>query len=146
VRVREVMRPAPVTVRPDTSLRATAALMEAHGLRQVAVTDDGGRLVGILTDRDLRRGALLPALARYVPWEERRLLAPRVRDVMTWAVTTIESDADLARAGFLMFERRVGTLPVLEDGRLVGLLAEEDLLEALRKQSGERCPPELYPG
>jgi CBS domain-containing protein len=146
MKVREVMRPVVATVRPDTSLRAAAATMEAHGLRQLAVTDDDGRLVGILTDRDLRHAALLPALARYVPWEERRLRAPRARDVMTWSVTTIEPDADLPRAGFLMFERRLGSLPVTERGRLVGFVTEDDLLKALDISGDEECPPELFLG
>jgi acetoin utilization protein AcuB len=146
MKVRDVMRPIGETVRPDTPLRTAAATMRAAGVEQIAVTDEGGRLVGMLTDRDLRHAELLPGLASYLPWEERRLLAPRVRDVMTWSVVTVDPNTDLARAGLLMFERRVGTLPVVEGQRVVGLLTEADVLRALQQARGETGPPELYLG
>jgi acetoin utilization protein AcuB len=58
----------------------------------------------------------------------------RVRDVMTWAVISAGPEVPLLSAALIMFESRVGSLPVLEGGRLVGLLSEQDLLKALMLQ------------
>jgi CBS domain-containing protein len=55
----------------------------------------------------------------------------RVMDVMTWVVVTTSPEAPLTYAALIMFESRVGSLPVLEEGRLVGLLTEQDVLKAL---------------
>ena len=104
------------------------------------VTDDGGRLVGIVTDRDLRHSAFLPFLANHLAWEERWLRTPRVRDIMTSSVVTIDPDADLVRAGLLMFERRIGSLPVTEHGTLVGIVTDRDVFDAFRRD-GESPDP-----
>ena len=146
MKVREVMRQALVTVRPDAPVRTAAELMKSRQVRHVLVTEEGEQLIGILTDRDLRHAAFLPQLARHLPWDERWLKKPRVRDIMTWGVVTIEPDADLVRAGLLMFERRIGSLPVVDRGRLVGIVTERDLLEAFGADSEDRSPAELYLG
>jgi acetoin utilization protein AcuB len=140
------MRQALLTARPDTGVRDAVELMRTHQVRHLLVTDEHGRLLGILTDRDLRHAAFLPMLARHLAWEERRLRAPRVRDVMTWGAVTIDPDADLVRAGLLMFERRIGSLPVTAEGRLVGLITETDVFEAFRADAGQVLPSELYLG
>lgn len=144
--MREVMRQALVTVRPDAPARIAADLMKSHQVRHLLVTEEGERLIGILTDRDLRHSAFLPMLAPHLAWEERWLKAPRIRDIMTWSVVTIEPDADLVRAGLLMFERRIGSLAVVDGGRLVGIVTERDLLEAFGTTADDRFPAELYLG
>jgi CBS domain-containing protein len=146
MKVREIMRQALVTVRPGVPAREAAELMRSREVRHVLVTDEEGQLVGIVTDRDLRHSALLPFLARHLAWEERRLRAPRVRDVMTCSVVTVDPDADLARAGLLMFERRIGSLPVTEHGTLVGIVTEGDLFDAFRRDGKSSAPAELYLG
>lgn len=145
MKVREVMRQALVTVGADVPARLAAELMRSHRVRHLPVTDEQDRLVGILTDRDLRHSAFLPMLARHLAWEERWLKAPRVRDVMSWEVVTIDPDADLVSAGLLMFKRRIGSLPVVDAGRLVGILTEREVLEAFGADA-ERLPAELYLG
>lgn len=140
------MRHALVTIRPDVPATAAAELMRSREVRHVLVTDEQERLVGIVTDRDLRHSAFLPMLARHLPWEDRRLRAPRVRDVMTWNVVTIDPDADLVRAGLVMFERRIGSLPVTNDRMLVGILTERDVFDAFRTGSEAPDPAELYWG
>lgn len=146
MKVREAMHRALVTVPPDAPIRVAQDLMRDHQVRHLLVTDpEEGRLIGILTDRDLQHSAFLPMLARHLAWEERWLKAPRVRDIMTWKVVTIEPDADLVRAGLLMFERRIGSLPVTDRGRLVGILTERDLLKAFGTDPGS-LPAEVYLG
>jgi acetoin utilization protein AcuB len=146
MKVRDLMRQALVTVSPDDSMRAAAETMRVRQVRHLLVTDGEQRLLGIVTDRDLRHAAFLPLLARHLAWDSRRLGAPRVRDVMTWAVVTIGPDADLDRAASLMFERRVGSLPVTDEGRVVGMLTEREIFEALREEDRASVPPELFLG
>ncbi len=114
--------------------------MRDRKIRHLPVVEEGGRLVGILTDRDVRHAALVPALAEHLTWELRRLKSLRVRDVMTWSVVTTHPEATLAQAGLTMFQRRIGSLPVVEDGRLVGILTETDVLAALT--AGQETDPD----
>jgi acetoin utilization protein AcuB len=138
--VKRVMTENPLTAGPDMPLRQAVNLMRDRKIRHLPVIEEGGRLVGILTDRDVRHAALVPALAEHLTWELRRLKSLRVRDVMTWSVVTTHPDATLAQAGLTMFQRRIGSLPVVEDGRLVGILTETDVLTALT--AGQETDPD----
>ena len=129
--VRDVMTSDPLTVDPDTSVREATRLMKQKGIRHLPVVDRRGRLGGILTDRDITHAAFVPVLSEHLSWDPRRLKAPRVRDVMTWPIVTTDPDATLVQAGFTMFQRRIGSLPVVENGRLIGILTERDVLAAL---------------
>lgn len=138
--VKNVMTENPLTLGPDAPLRDAVNLMRERKIRHLPVVEDGGRLVGMLTDRDVRHAALVPALAQHLPWELRRLKSLRIRDVMTWSVVTTRPEATLAQAGVTMFQRRIGSLPVVDDGRLVGILTETDVLTALTK--GQATDPD----
>lgn len=134
--VRDVMTSDPLTVDPNMSLQEAAGLLKQRGIRHLPVVDSAGHLTGILTDRDITHMAFVPALSEYLPWDSRRLKAPRVRDAMTWSVVTTDPGATLVQAGFTMFQRRIGSLPVVENGRLVGILTDRDVLAALSKAQG----------
>ena len=138
--VKRVMTENPFTAGPDMPLRQAVSLMRDRKIRHLPVVEEGGRLVGILTDRDVRHAALVPALAEHLTWELRRLKSLRVRDVMTWSVVTTQPEATLAQAGLTMFQRRIGSLPVVEDGKLVGILTETDVLKALT--DGQETDPD----
>lgn len=140
--VKHVMTENPLTAGPDMPLRQAVTLMRDRKIRHLPVVEVGGRLVGILTDRDVRHAALVPALAEHLSWELRRLKSLRVRDVMTWSVVTTNPEATLAQAGLTMFQRRIGSLPVVEDGRLVGILTETDVLAALT--AGQESDPDAF--
>jgi acetoin utilization protein AcuB len=146
MKVREVMKQALVTIAPDVPVQAAAELMRGRQVKHLLVTDAQDQLLGILTDRDLKHSAFLPFLARHLAWDERRLRAPRVRDVMTWRVVTIEPDADLVRAGLVMFEQRIGSLPVIDQGRVVGIVTERTIMEAFGAGTAHLDPAELYLG
>ena len=128
MRVRDVMTADPATIAPEAPLGVALATMRERQIRHLPVVEDTGRLVGILTDRDLRQATL--ARARSLQEAERDLT---VQDAMSWAVVTIHPGDPLARAAAIMFERRVGSLPVVENARLVGILTERDLLRALMR-------------
>jgi acetoin utilization protein AcuB len=137
--VRDVMAKQPVTIGPEASLGSASAVMRERGIRHLPVVDDTGRLLGIITDRDLRAAALAPALSEFLPVGLRRAVEGaaemleqlRVQDAMTWGVVTTRPDASVAEAGAVMFERRVGSLPVRENGKLVGIVTERDIFKAL---------------
>jgi acetoin utilization protein AcuB len=117
------------TTGPKTSVSEARELMRRKVIRHLLVTE-GDRLVGIVTDRDIRLNLPSPATSLSV-WEINYLLTKlTVGDVMTKAVITVEPERPIEEAARLMLEHRIGALPVVSDGQLVGILTETDLLRA----------------
>ena len=110
-------RPA-VTVRQDADFQKALALMQEKKLRRLPVVDDDGQVVGIVVERDL-----LVAAMRYL---QSRV---EVGDVMTRNVVTVGPDTDLNEVARTMLERKIGGLPVVEHGRLVGIITESDIFK-----------------
>jgi acetoin utilization protein AcuB len=139
MKVREVMAKDPVTIDPEAAVGSALDVMRTKHVRHLPVVDEAGALMGIITDRDLRHAAFAPAVQEYLSVRARRLARQlgetlenlRVRDVMTWAVVTTGPETPVLSAALIMFESRVGSLPVIERGRLVGLITEQDILKAL---------------
>jgi acetoin utilization protein AcuB len=130
MRVQDWMTAPPLTVSPETGVFEARQLMQERRVRHLPVTRDG-ELVGILTDRDIRLNLPSPANTLSV-WEVNYLLARlSVAEVMTRGVVTIGASRDIAAAAHLMLEHKIGALPVLADGRLVGIITETDLVRAL---------------
>jgi acetoin utilization protein AcuB len=117
--VRDVMATDLVTVRPHETARHAYQLMRDHRFRHLPVVEDG-QLVGILSDRDLRPVLLSPGLAR-----------ARVRELMSEDLTTVGPDAPLEEAASLLVVKKIGCVPVVDHGRLVGIVTETDLLAVL---------------
>jgi acetoin utilization protein AcuB len=138
-KVRDVMTKQPITIDPDAPLATAAAVMREREIRHLPVIDAAGRLMGMITDRDLRSAVFTPLVAEYLPWDERCQLRGvgetlenlRVRDAMTWDTVTTGPDVSLAQAAAVMFSARVGSLAVVEAGRLMGIITERDVLRAL---------------
>jgi acetoin utilization protein AcuB len=133
--VADAMSRDPVTIGPDAGVAAAAALMRARAVHHLPVVSDAGQLLGILTDRDVEHAAFVPALAEALAWEPRWLKAPRVRDVMTWQAVTAQPHVPLLQAALIMFQHRIGSLPVVDGGRLVGILTGRSVLTALEAMS-----------
>jgi acetoin utilization protein AcuB len=130
MRVREVMSGAVLSVTPETPVAETRRLMQRERIRHVLVLD-GGRLAGIVSDRDIRLTLPSPATTLSV-WEMNDLLMKlTAAEIMTSPVTTIAPDREVHEAAQLMIDHKIGALPVLEGGRLVGIVTETDLLRAL---------------
>lgn len=126
----QAIRRSGVAVRPDQSVGEAAVLMDQAGVGSLAVLDEG-RLIGIVTDRDLvRRG-----LAMGLPAEA------RVESCMSTPVITIDAEADVHDA-FGLF-RRTGCrrLPVVRDGAFVGMLTIDDLLINLASDLADIARP-----
>ena len=109
-----------VTARPDEPLSAARKRMDDGDFRSLPVVEQE-RLIGIITDRDLRSHGEHPERAT-------------VESAMSELPVTVTPATPLREAARLLFERKIGALPVLEDGRLVGLITTQDILWAFLKQ------------
>jgi CBS domain-containing protein len=130
MRVRDLMTPDPKTLSSDASLGDAADLMADLGIRHLPLVDhvDGRDVVaGIVSDRDLQI-ALGPDSGGSGR-DPRQASAP-VDWFMTEDVTSIGPEASASEACALFMERRVGAVPVMEDGRLVGILSVIDIVRA----------------
>ena len=131
MRVGDVMTRTLVTTPPETSVLEAQARLTREGIRHLLVTGEGGELLGIVTDRDIRLNLPSPATSLSV-WEMKGLLDRlTVGEIMTKAVITVGPRREVGEAAVLMLEHKIGALPVLEDGRLAGIVTETDLLRAL---------------
>jgi CBS domain-containing protein len=132
VPVERWMRHPIVTIGIEASAGDAVALMRERGIRHLPVVDGAGRLVGIVTDRDLRQVSLDVTLGR-LGGDPQRAGDPPIREVMTWGVVTVTPATDLRAAAGVMRERRLGALPVVDrNGHVVGILTERDLIDALQ--------------
>ena len=138
--VADIMKSNPVTVTPRNAIRTAINLMREGGYRRLPVVDRG-RLVGIITDRDLRRAANSPFVVREQWYDNFILDHIEVGSCMTPNPLTIEPTAPIADAARLMRNHKIGGLPVVTDGQLVGIITETDLLDFLIELlAGEPVP------
>jgi acetoin utilization protein AcuB len=125
--VRELMTRDPLTVSIDAPVLEARRLMTEHRIRHLLVTD-GERLAGIVTDRDIRLNMPSPATSLSV-WEINYLLARMtVEAVMTRAVITVAPERDVVAAARIMLDHKIGALPVVDKGAVVGIVTETDML------------------
>ncbi len=135
--VRDWMTVDPQTVSASTPVMEAMQRLRDGGFRRLPVVRDG-RLVGIVTDRDLKEAT--PSKATTLSIYELNYLLSKllVKDVMVAAVITVKLEDPIERAALLMEEHRVSGLPVVEDEQLVGILTITDLLEAFVSVLGLR--------
>ena len=127
MRVKDLMSGAPITMSPTTLLLDARRMMQEQRVRHLLVVDDG-RLVGIVTDRDIRSNLPSPATSLSV-WELNFLLARMtVAEVMTRSVIVVDPMRDASAAARILLEEKIGALPVVDDGLLVGILTESDFV------------------
>jgi acetoin utilization protein AcuB len=122
--VRDHMSRKVVTLNPQSSVEDARALLRRHRIRQVPVLRDG-RLVGIVTDRDLRSAAGAKR---------------KITDVMTGKPFVISPIASVDEAARLLRTYKIGAVPVVEEGKLVGILSAADVLDAFVELSGVTEP------
>jgi CBS domain-containing protein len=129
LRVRDAMSSEVATLRKSDQLRLADDLMQLGRSRHMPVLDHrGDDLVGVLSQRDLFRGALARALGYGTHAQDKLLGTLTIADVMTNDPVTTTPDTLLADAAQLMIDRKIGCLPVVENGALVGILTETDFL------------------
>lgn len=127
-RVSDWMTPHPHTCSPLDSLADAWEVMMQHNIRRLPVVDAEGQLVGIISYGDLREAApsSIAGLSLFeVSYFWARLL---VRDAMTPHPITIEPDASIQEAAQIMLAHKIGGLPVVTNGHLIGIFTESDIL------------------
>lgn len=142
-RVRDIMQEKIVTISAGERLSTVEDIMTLGRVRHMPVVH-GGKLVGVVSERDLLR-ASLSSLTSFADEERRAFLhVVEISRVMSSPPIVIHPDAEVEEAALVMAERRIGCLPVLDGDELVGLLTETDLLryfaEGWRRRTG-RPPP-----
>lgn len=130
--IREVMHADPITITPDTKLNDAYKLMIEKKIRHIPVTADD-RLLGVVTDRDLRLATSKLAEHPFDP-------ETAVRNIMSHPVQTTHPYDPVELATQTMRELKIGCLPVVEDMNLVGIVTITDLLDALLKLTGVHQP------
>ncbi len=128
----------PITCKPDLSIAEAMEWMKREKVRRFPVVDEKGRLIGIVTDDDLLHASPSSATSLSV-WEISYLLAKvTVAEIMTKEVIIIEEDCPIEEAARLMADNKIGGLPVMRDGMLVGIITESDLFKVFLELFGAR--------
>ena len=137
VLVRDFMSENPITVREDASLKDVGDLMTERGIRHLPVVDHEQKIVGLITQRDYLTVAI-SKLADVSKAELNEIYSLiKVRDVMAPDVLTVAPDERISGAARVMFERKFGCLPVVQNGhkggagKLVGILTEADFVKSM---------------
>ena len=127
-RVRDLMTSEVTTLRRNDQLSIADDVMRLGRIRHLPVLDEDEQVVGIVSQRDLFRGALARALGYGAHAQQKLLGQLLVKEVMTNDPITISPDAPLAEAARLMLDQKIGALVVIESGRLAGILTESDFV------------------
>ena len=128
--VRNSMTPNPITITPQTALPEAKRLMDEHYVRRLPVIHKG-KLVGIVTRGDIREARSSTATTLSV-YELNYLLEEiPAKDFMAYEPITIAPDATIGEAARLMLQHKIGGLPVVECGELVGIITETDFCRLL---------------
>jgi CBS domain-containing protein len=150
--VRDLMKTGVCSVSPDVPVGAIVEILADRGIGAVPVLEASGALLGIVTEADLLRrlafadeapsGWLRSWFEDYDRAADRYARAHGVtaRDVMTRRVWTVEEDSSAEHVARLLEEHRIQRLPVLRDGRLVGMISRADLLRALLPAAPSEAP------
>jgi acetoin utilization protein AcuB len=134
--VKNRMTKNPITVKPDLPIAEALEWMRREKVRHFPVVDKKDKLVGIVARDDLLYASPSPVTALSV-WEVTYLMSQvTVSEVMTEEVLTTEEDTPLEEAARLMHDHKVGSLPVMRDGAVVGIITETDLFEAFLELFG----------
>jgi acetoin utilization protein AcuB len=119
--VRDYMTRHPVTVQPESDPLAAVALLKCGGFRRLPVVDAEDRLVGVVTRNDLELFLTKAGSPGVIKRQH------RVGQVMTREVVTVPPDCPLEEAASLMVKHKIGSLPVMEEGQVVGIITETDI-------------------
>jgi CBS-domain-containing membrane protein len=155
LRVRDLMTRDVISVKADTSVARIAQLMDGKAISGMPVVDDALRVIGIVTDFDLvvRNTPIdpppfLPLLEGRIPLETqghfdrriRHMVGTEARDVMTEEVLTIGPDEDVEALAELMVKKGVHLVPVVEDGRLKGVVSRADVVRWMTRDHWPAAP------
>lgn len=133
--VRDVMTSPAITVRDTATVKEATILLDRHAIAALPVVDGGGRLVGVVSEADVIRDLVLPdqRVHENLVTVDDQPGVSRVADVMSAHVLTASSDTELAEAVELITSTAVKSLPVVDAGRLVGMVSRRDVVRQLAR-------------
>jgi CBS domain-containing protein len=149
VQAKDIMTKRVLTVKPETTVKALAQFLLKHKISGVPVVDRSGKLAGIVTEGDLifrDANVHLPTVVtvfdsviylenpRKYERELQKVIGGKVADIMSRDVLTIEPDLELSAIATIMHERKRHLLPVLKDGKLVGIVGKADVVRAISRE------------
>lgn len=134
------MKRNPVFVDEGDSMKKAMDLLKEHEIRHLPVLRDGERLVGILSERDIKQASPSPATALEIREIYYLLDKVKVKQIMTRRPYTVSSSAPIEDAALIIREKKIGCLPVVDDGKLVGILTETDIIDAFIAGMGVNGP------
>lgn len=135
--VKERMTSPVIKITPDTSVQDALELMRENKIRRLPVVERG-KLVGIVTERDLLYATPSPATTLSIQEMHYVLSKLPVREVMSSPVITVTEDTPLEEAARLMADKKIGGLPVVRDGEVVGIITESDIFKVFMEMLAAR--------
>jgi acetoin utilization protein AcuB len=134
------MKRNPVFVDETDSMKKAMDLLKEHEIRHLPVLKDGEKLVGILSERDIKQASPSPATALEIREIYYLLDKVKVKQIMTRRPYTVSSSAPIEEAALIIREKKIGCLPVVDDGKLVGILTETDIIDSFIEAMGVSGP------
>ncbi len=147
---KDIMTKQVITVKPETSIEELSALFVKHGISGAPVVDDAGGLFGVVTENDLisqNKRLHIPTVisfldaaiylesSRKFEQELKRMAATKVADICARKVITITEDTTVVDIATIMSEKQVHLLPVVRDGKVVGIVGKRDVVKAVALQA-----------
>lgn len=130
----------PVFVDENDSMKKAMDVLREREIRHLCVLKDGEKLVGVVSERDIKQASPSPATALEIREIYYLLDKVKVKQIMTRRPYTISPSAPIEEAALIMREKKIGCLPVVDGGRLVGILTETDILDAFIESMGVSGP------
>ncbi|KVF75897.1 histidine kinase [Burkholderia sp. FL-7-2-10-S1-D7] len=151
MRARDVMTTSVISASPEMSVRETAKLLAEHSISAVPVIDADGKLIGIVSEGDLVHRVEIGTHARRHSWWLELLASSRelaseyakehaqtVKDLMTVDVVTVSEDTPLSEVAELLERHRIKRVPVVDNGKVAGLVSRADLVRALASDTHDK--------
>lgn len=147
---KDIMTRDVVTVKPETSVEELASLLVKHQISGVPVVDEKGDLYGIVTENDLisqNKRLHIPTVVSFLDaaiylesskkfeQEVKRITATKAGDICARKVLTVSEDTTLVDIATLMDEKKTHLLPVVRDGKMVGIVGKRDVVKAVARQA-----------
>ena len=136
--VREWMSSQPVTITTNMSITEALRVMRQNQVRRLPVLDEAGNMVGIVSESDLLYASPSPVTSLSIYEMHDLLTRLKVPEVMAQDVITTTPDTPLEEAARIMADSKIGGLPVMEHGRLVGIITETDIFKVFLEMLGAR--------
>jgi len=145
LKAKDIMTEEVITVKPETTIEELARLLMKQQISGAPVVDDKGKIVGIVTENDLisKNSRLhIPTILRlfdaYIPLgtskmesDVRKMAASTVEDICTKEIITVDEEASVEYIATIMTEKRIHILPVVREGKLVGIIGKKDLIKGI---------------